>query len=292
MPLASHSASRYTRPRAQSQSENTTRNSYLIKVNKPSRPPEFIRLFVAVAVVACFMVSVGHQRAAAQAPTTFTISGTVKDTTGAAMANVMVILISDVTGTQITFTDQSGHYALTYLGGMSHSLRILPSKSGFLFNPLLAIFTGSGTITGDRTIDFEGSAIPIVLSVVKPPILLTQENSLQALALDSVTWTSEPFSVAGTNNFSTDQHTRVSLFVVNLELNQGEPISVTTAQAEDSTGQIFPLTVEYFGAVPNFSWLKQVVVKLPAEIANSANVKVTLKSHNTAGNTVMLKVKP
>ena len=72
------------------------------------------------------------------------------------MANVMVILISDVTGTQITFTDQSGNYALTYLGGMSHSLRVLPSRSGFLFNPLLAIFTGSGTITGDRTIDFEG----------------------------------------------------------------------------------------------------------------------------------------
>jgi len=130
------------------------------------------------------------------------------------------------------------------------------------------------------------------LSVVQPPILLTQENSLRALALDSVTWTAEPFSVASTTNFSTDQRTRVSLFVVNLELNQGEPISVITAQAEDSIGQIFPLTVEYFGAAPNFSWLKQVVVKLPTEIANSVDVKVTLKSHDTAGNTVMLKVKP
>jgi uncharacterized protein (TIGR03437 family) len=175
---------------------------------------------------------------------------------------------------------------------MSHSLRILPSKPGFIFNPLLAIFTTSGTLTGDRTINFEGSAIPVVLSVVQPPILLTQENSLRALALDSVTWTGEPFSIAGTHNFSTDQRTRVSLFVVNLELNQGEPISVITAQAEDPTGQIFPLTVEYFGAVPNFSWLKQVVVKLPIEIANNVDVKVTLKSHSTAGNTVMLKVKP
>ena len=261
-------------------------------MNKPLRPPQFIRLLVAVAAVACFIASVGYQRAAAQASTTFTISGTVKDTTGTAMANVMLILISDVTGTQITFVDQSGNYALTYLGGMSHNLRILPSKSGFLFNPLLTIFTTSGTLTGDRTINFEGSAIPIVLSVVQPPILLTQENSLRALALDSVTWTSEPFSVTGTNNFSTDQRTRVSLFVVNLELNQGESISVITAQAEDPTGQIVQLPVEYFDAVPNFSWLKQVVVKLPTEIANSVDVKVTLKSHTTAGNTVMLKVKP
>ena len=261
-------------------------------MNKPSRPPQFIKLLVAIAAVACFILNVGYQRAAAQAPTTFTISGTVKDTAGAAMANTMVILVSDVTGTQITFTDQSGNYALTYLGGMSHSLRILPSKSGFIFNPLLVIFTGSGTLTGDRTINFEGTSIPIVLSVVQPPILLTQENSLRALALDSVTWTGEPFGVANTHNFSTDQRTRVSLFVVNLELNQGEPISVIMAQAEDSTGQIFQLPVEYFGAVPNFSWLKQVVVKLPTEIANSGDVKVTLKSHDTAGNTVMLKVKP
>jgi len=208
------------------------------------------------------------------------------------MADVMVILISDVTGTQITFTNQSGNYTLTYLGGMSHNLRILPSKSGFIFNPLLTIFTGSGTISGDRTINFEGTQIPIVLSIVQPPILLTQENSLRALALDSVTWTSEPFGVAGNHNFSTDQRTRVSLFVVNLELNQGEPLSVITAEAEASNGQIFPLTVEYFGAVPNFTWLKQVVVKLPTEIANSVDVKVTLKSHDTAGNTVMLKVQP
>lgn len=257
-------------------------------MNKSSQLPQFIRLLV----VACFIASVGHQPAAAQATTTFTISGTVKDTSGVAMAGTVVILISDVTGTKITFTDQSGNYVLTYLGGTSHNLRILPSKSGFIFNPLLTIFTGSGTVSGDKTINFEGTPLPIVLSVVQPPILLTQENSLRALALDSVTWTSEPFGIAGDHNFSTDQRTRVSLFVVNLELNPGEPISVITAQAENAIGQVFPLTVEYFGAVPNFSWLKQVVVKLPTEIANGADVKVTLKNHDTAGNTVLLKVNP
>lgn len=208
------------------------------------------------------------------------------------MADVMVIVISDVTGTQITFTDQNGNYVLTYLGGASHNLSIRASKSGFIFNPLLMIFSTSGTVSGDKTIDFEGTPIPIVLSIAHAPIVLTQENSLRALALDSVTWTSEPFGVAGDHNFSTDQRTRVSLFVVNLELNQGEPLSAITAQAENSTGQIFPLTVEYFGAVPNFTWLKQVIVKLPSEIANAVDVKVTLKNHDTAGNTVNLKVNP
>src|SRR4029453_18367633 len=83
------------------------------------------------------------------------------------------------------------------------------------------------------------------------PILLTQESSLSALALDSVTMISEPFGITGTNNFSTDQRTRVSLFAVNVELGAGETSSVITAQAEDSVGQVFPLAVESFGAVPN-----------------------------------------
>ena len=245
-----------------------------------------------LVVVAGFIASVGHERAAAQAPTTFTVSGTVKDSTGAAMPDVMVILLSDVTGTQITFTDQSGNYVLTYVGGVSHSLRITPIKSGYIFNPLLTIFLSSGSIIGDKTISFEGTAIPIVVSITQTPISLTQENSLNALALDSVTWTSEPFGVTGNHNFSADHHTRISLLAVNLELRQGEPISVIEAQAEGAGGQIFPLTVEYFGAVPNLSWLKQIIVRLPDEIANSVEVPVSLKVRGVTGNKVIVKVNP
>ena len=259
---------------------------------KPPKFSRFINLFIAVAAVLYFITSVGYQHAAAQAPTTFTISGTVTDQSGAAMAGVMVILLSDVTGTQITFTDQSGNYVLTYVGGVSHSLRITPSKSDYIFNPLLTIFLSSGSIIGDKTISFVGTPIPIVLAIAQTPISLTQENSLRALALDSVTWTSEPFGVASNHNFSTDRHTRVSLFAVNLELRQGEPLSVIEAQAEGAGGQIFPLTVEYFGAVPNFSWLKQVVVRLPDEIANSVEVPVSLKVRGQTGNKVIVNVKP
>jgi hypothetical protein len=31
---------------------------------------------------------------------------------------------------------------------------------------------------------------------------------------------------------------------------------VISVEAEDSLGNVFPLTVEFFGAVPNFPWLK------------------------------------
>jgi len=77
-----------------------------------------------------------------------------------------------------------------------------------------------------------------------------------------------------------------------MDLAAGENISVIEAQAEDSQGQIFPLTVEHFSAVPNFSWLKQVVVKLPDAIANKTEVRISLKFRGNEGNKVTVKVKP
>ncbi len=248
-------------------------------------------MLTAFIVGACFIAGLSNQRAAAQA-STFTISGTVTDTTGTAMAGVMVIVVSDVAGTQFTFTDQSGNYVLTYAGGVSRRLTILPSKPGFIFNPLLTIFATSGTLSGDETISFTGTAIPPVVIITPPPILLTQENSLRSLALDSVTLKSEPFGVVNSFNFSNDQRTRLSFFAVNAEILAGEPLSVITAQAENSAGTVFPLTVEHFAPVPNFNWLKQVVVKLPDELANSNEVSVSIKLRGVASNKVIVKVGP
>ena len=256
-----------------------------------AKPPLFLRPFIALTAVICFIASIGHERVAAQAPTTFTITGTVTDTTGNPVPDVMLLLLSDVTGTQIAFTDQNGNYVLNYAAGVSHSLHISASKSGYIFNPLLTIFVSSGTVSGDKSMSFVGTPL-IVALITPPPILLTREGSLQALALDSVTWASEIFGIANEHNFSTDGRTRISLFAVNVELRQGEPLSVIEVQAENSVGQIFPLTVEYFGAVPNFTWLKQIVVKLPDEIANSVDVRMSLKVRTMSGNKVTVKVNP
>ena len=255
-----------------------------------NRTPTLPR-FVYPLIVIAFFASFGSQRVTAQA-TSFTVSGTVTNSTGQGLADVMVILISDVAGTQIAFTNQGGNYVLNYAGGVSHNLRIIPSKSGWLFNPFMITVVSTGTLNFDISESFVGSQIPIVLPL-NMPILLTQENSLRAIALDSVTRISEPFGIGNANNFSTDQRSRLSLFAVNLELNPGEnPASAIVAQAENATGQVFPLTVEHFGAVPNFAWLKHVVLKLPNEIAGSNEVRVSLKVHDTTGNKVTVKVKP
>jgi hypothetical protein len=226
-------------------------------------------------------------------PTTsaFTISGVVTDGNGQGIGDVTMILESDVAAPQIVFTNQSGNYVFAYAANLSHNLRVTPSKSGHSFNPQAIAFVSSTTVTGDKTASFNGTqgSTPPPGQV---PILLTLENSQRALALDSVTLTSEPFAITNIHNFSPDQRSRVSLFAVNIELGMGESSSVIEAQAEDQGGQIFPLTVEYFGPVPNFGWLKQVIVKLPDGIANSAEVRVSLKVRGTAGNKVIVKVKP
>ena len=202
----------------------------------------------------------------------------------------MLVLLSDTRGTQVAFTDQSGNYTFTHPNGVSHNLRLNPSKSGFIFNPLGVIFISTSGLSGDKTVNFEGIQIPVVV-VIPQPVLLTQENSLRSLALDSVTNVAEPFGVTNIHNFSTDQRTRISLFAVNVELGPTGTIADLTAQAETSLGSV-QVPVEFLGAVPNFPWLKQVVVKLPDEIAHMTEVQMSLTNRSITGNKVLVKVKP
>jgi hypothetical protein len=119
-------------------------------------------------------------------------------------------------------------------------------------------------------------------------ILLTEENVQRAIALDSVFFTRDSFSVANSVNFSSDQRTRVALFAVGLKLAQGETASAVTATAEDSQGTVRPLQVEFVGTVPNFNWLSQVVVKLNDQITLAGDIKVQITLHSATSNTVLV----
>jgi choice-of-anchor B domain-containing protein len=122
------------------------------------------------------------------------------------------------------------------------------------------------------------------------PQLLTEWNSNRAVALDSVTRTREPFSVNSSVNFSADGRTRVMLFAYNVNLAPGEPQTVLTAQAEDAAHKIYPLNVEFVGKFPDFERVTQVVVVLPAELANAGDVSVSLNLRGTSGNKALIKI--
>ena len=133
----------------------------------------------------------------------------------------------------------------------------------------------------------------VVISDVEAfPKLLTEEGSGRAIALDSVNWLREPFPVVTNHNFSLDARTRIVLFATHVNVTAPDNTSVITAQAEDSQNRIFPLTVEFVGKVPRFDWLTQVIVKLPDELANVGEVRVSINVGGTSSNKAPLRIGP
>jgi uncharacterized protein (TIGR03437 family) len=121
------------------------------------------------------------------------------------------------------------------------------------------------------------------------PILLAEENSDIAIALSSVTLLRDPFSLTDLHNFSSDNRTRVALFAANLELLSGEDGSAVTVQATDATLNVYPLTVEFVGNVPDFDWLSEVVVRLPDNLPGNQDIWVTITLHGKTSNKVRFR---
>jgi uncharacterized protein (TIGR03437 family) len=121
------------------------------------------------------------------------------------------------------------------------------------------------------------------------PRLLTEQNSDHAIALESVTLLRSPFSATGGHQFNSDTASRVILFAVDLELSEG---AIVTAQAEDSQLKTYPLTVEYVGKAPNHDWLTQVIIKLPADVAEAGDLSVSINVGTLVSNKVLISVKP
>ena len=137
--------------------------------------------------------------------------------------------------------------------------------------------------------------IDVTLTPVSPPpapVLLTDQNTGRAAALDSVTLMREPFSVSSSQNFfSSDQRTRVTLFGYNLELKNGEGLSAISVQAEDSQHRIFALPVEATREVPDFNWITGVTVKLPDELQGVGDVLVSISLRGIASDKALVSIR-
>jgi len=119
------------------------------------------------------------------------------------------------------------------------------------------------------------------------PVLLSEEGTNRALALDSVTFRHEPFSLSNPLNFSSDQRTRLLLLSANLDLQPGDDASIVTAEANG-----FPLTVEWVGRLPNFDWITVVIARLPNELENSNQALISLTARNQSSNQVVVALSP
>src|SRR5262249_47685690 len=88
-----------------------------------------------------------------------------------------------------------------------------------------------------------------------------------------------------------DPQTRITLFGMNFDFLQGEGAKSLTADAQDASGAIYPLRVEYVGTVPNFAGVYMVVVRLNDLMSsNLGDVLFRVNLHGMASNRVRVAI--
>lgn len=102
----------------------------------------------------------------------------------------------------------------------------------------------------------------------------------------------DPFPITSPFNPGSDKRTRIVLFCTNLNLQAGESISVVTARAVSPFGAIYNLPVEYVGKVGGFTWLSNVVVRLPDDPALQGNMSVAIALRGIGSNSVTIAISP
>ena len=120
-----------------------------------------------------------------------------------------------------------------------------------------------------------------------PQLIVTSTG--RAAALDSVTTTSEPFSVLASVPFSTDGRTRITLFVVGVLLEPAD-LPFVTVQAEDAQQRQFDLPCETTARVKNLTWMSQVTVRLPDTLAGAGDLNVSVRVHGMVSNKAPFRI--
>ena len=121
------------------------------------------------------------------------------------------------------------------------------------------------------------------------PVLATEENLQRAIALNSLFFFRDPFSITNPPFLGPDQRTRVALFATNLLLTPG---LVVTAEAIDSQQTVHQLQVEFVGSLPAFPELTQLNIKLPDGITVAGDLRVTITVNGRKSNEVLVRVTP
>ena len=170
-----------------------------------------------------------------------------------------------------------------------HTNLVNASSTGKLW---LLVGTDSG-FEGTTSLYYQRIDVTLTpLNPSPPPVLLTDQNTGRAAAVDSVSLSKEPFSVTSSRNIlSPDRRTRITFFGYYLELKNSEDLSAIMVQAEDSQHRIHTLPVESAREVPGFSWITGVTVRLPDDLQGSGNLSVTIALRGLTSNPVPISIR-
>ena len=119
------------------------------------------------------------------------------------------------------------------------------------------------------------------------PILISHPDSTRAISFESVTRQREPFTATVQVKFGSDAATRIMLFAMNLQFQPGETV---TADAEDATRTIYPLSVEHIDSVPDQPWASSLVIRLPQNLPHTGDVLVRITHRGVASNRVRIGI--
>ena len=125
---------------------------------------------------------------------------------------------------------------------------------------------------------------------INPPILISESTSTRGIALESVTFTLEPFSLRSRFPGTPDQRTRVMVFAMNLALQSGEDLSVVSGDAEDGAHKHYPLTIESIRPVPYCDPMSAVVFRLNDELSDVGDVLVSVSYGGAMSNRVRIGI--
>src|SRR5215207_1320133 len=136
-------------------------------------------------------------------------------------------------------------------------------------------------------------AVParVAFAQAAAPLLIAEEGTDTAVAVELVTRARDPFPVTQALAFSADARTRVMLFAQNVQLLSGETVSVLAATAEDAAHNVYPLTVERVDPVPGFEWMSAVVLRLSDQMSSATGeVSVGITLRGVGSNRVRFRV--
>ena len=131
----------------------------------------------------------------------------------------------------------------------------------------------------------------LTVTASNPLRIETQQNTDRAIAFDSVTMVTDPFPLSNPFNFSSDHRTRVMIFASNLSLLPNEDSSAVTAQAENDLAKVFPLTVEFVGALPGIQGFTEVIIRLSDDMPMNQDLFISLKLHGITSNKARIRMR-
>ena len=207
---------------------------------------------------------------------TYTISGQLKTSTGAALNGVSVALGG--THTASTSTNANGDYSFTgILEGGNYT--VTPSNANFTFAPPSSSFNN---VTANLTANFTANFV----------LQLILDESGQVVALDSMLQVKDPFPVINAANVferGTDRNTRVVIFVTNLVLASGESASSVVINLVGSNNQTFDIPAEDVRALSNSPYT-QIMFRLPDNLTDGTSTLV-VKAHGLTSNIGSMTIK-